>query len=145
MTPGSTLSASVGPRRFLRAWIGVALPFLAFDAIWLSTMASRLYRPALGELMLERIDAIAAGAFYLLYVSGVAWFVVLAPARPPGAAAAAGRGACFGLIAYATYDLTNQATLRGWPWHLTLIDMAWGTVATAAASAAGRWWLERRH
>ncbi|MGM9486879.1 DUF2177 family protein [Ideonella sp. YS5] len=142
-TTDLTSPPSLDLRRFLRAWAGTALPFLALDAVWLSTMASRLYRPALGELMAESFDPLAALAFYLLYFTGVAWFVVLAPGRAPAIGAAAGRGALFGLVAYATYDLTNQATLRGWPWHVTLADLAWGAFATAAAAAIGRWWLTR--
>jgi len=133
-TPDTALPPRLDLRRFLHAWLGVAVPFLALDALWLSTMATRLYRPALGDLMVERFDLLAALAFYGLYFTGVAWFVVLAP----------GRGALFGLVAYATYDLTNQATLRGWPWHVTAADLAWGAFATAVASACGRWWLTRR-
>ena len=119
-------------RGFLAAWIAAALPFLALDAAWLSTMAQRLYRPALGPIMREDFDVSAAGAFYVLYVAGIVVFAVQPSLRAPGALA---RGAFFGLVAYATYDLTNQATLRGWPWHVTLADLAWGTFATAAAAA----------
>ncbi|MEO8299674.1 MAG: DUF2177 family protein [Burkholderiales bacterium] len=121
------------------AYGAAALVFLALDATWLSTMASRLYRPLLGPLMLERPDLAAAVPFYLLYVLGVVVFCI-APALDTGEWLAAWwRGAFFGLVAYATYDLTNQATLQGWPWRLTLTDMAWGTLATSVAAAAGAW------
>lgn len=120
-----------------------ALVFLALDAAWLGTMASRLYRPILGALMLERPDVLAAAAFYLLYVAGVV-VLAIAPALNDGRwLAALGRGACLGFIAYATYDFTNQATLQGWSWRITLIDLAWGTIATSVATGAGTWAMLR--
>lgn len=119
-------------KRFSAAWFALALPFLALDAVWLSVMAQRLYRPALGPLMRPDFDFAAAGAFYLLYFSGVAVLAVRAADSTRGAL---WRGGLFGLVAYGTYDLTNQATLVGWPWHVTMIDLAWGTFATAVAAA----------
>jgi uncharacterized membrane protein len=104
--------------------------FLALDAVWLTLAADKLYRPAIGHLMREGFDGSAAALFYLLYGCAMVGFVVL-PSRDTRAALL--RGACFGLVAYATYDLTNQATLRGWPWHVTLLDLAWGSFATAAS------------
>lgn len=65
-----------------------------------------------------------------------------APAEVPWSRAVLA-GALFGFFAYATYDLSNLATLRGWPLRLTLVDIAWGTALTAAAAAAGRWALGR--
>jgi uncharacterized membrane protein len=121
----------------LAAAYGVtALAFLGLDAVWLSTMADRLYRPALGNLMADKFALGPAAAFYFLYVAGVVGFAV-APAVASGSATGALlRGAALGLVAYATYDLTNQATLRAWPWSVTLADMAWGTVATGLAAWA---------
>lgn len=130
--------------RFARAYLGAAIPFLALDAVWLWTMADLLYRPALGDLMVERFDPLAAAAFYLLYFLGVTFFVVLSPEKTRQLARTAARGALFGLVAYATYDLTNQATLRGWPWHVTLVDLCWGSFATAVGAACGRWASMRR-
>ena len=119
-------------KRFLAAWFALALPFLALDAVWLTVMAQRLYRPALGALMRPDFDFAAAAAFYLLYFTGVVVFAVRAAA---GTREALWRGGLFGLVAYGTYDLTNQATLAGWPWHVTFVDLAWGTFATAVAAA----------
>ncbi|UUX94401.1 DUF2177 family protein [Aquabacterium sp. J223] len=113
-----------------------ALVFLVLDAIWLSTMAQRLYRPAIGHLMGDTVQWVPAVLFYLLYLVGILFFAV-APAQDGGSALGAiGRGALFGLLAYATYDLTNQATLRDWPWSVTLADLAWGAFVTAAAAGA---------
>ena len=104
------------------------------DAAWLFLMAERLYRPAIGALMRDDFDKLAAGVFYACYVTGMVFFAVRPAHRVRDAA---GRGALFGLVAYATYDLTNQATLRGWPWGVTLADLAWGTCASAVACAIG--------
>ncbi len=127
-------------RRFAVAFAAGAVAFLALDALWLLTMAERLYRPAIGHLMRDGFDTAAAAVFYVIYLSGVTGFAVLPAAS---VRAAAMRGAGFGLVAYATYDLTNQATLRGWPWAVTLADLAWGTFVTAASAAAAQAVLHR--
>ena len=121
----------------LVAWIATALAFAGLDAIWLSQMGPRLYRPIIGDLMSARFDAPSAIAFYLIYVTGIVFFAVLPGVEKASLAKAAFNGAALGFIAYATYDLSNQATLRGWDVKLTLIDMAWGTALTAIASAVG--------
>ena len=134
------------------AYVAVALVFMVLDAVWLSLMASRLYRPAIGHLMADGFSVLPAVLFYLLYIAGIVYFAV-APAldaRKP-VLAALGHGALLGLLAYATYDLTNQATLRGWPWQVTLADLAWGATVTGVAAAAGTaitlrvvtWWTAR--
>ena len=130
-------------RRTLIAYVGTTIVFLALDAIWLTTMADRLYRPAVGALMLEHFALTPAILFYALYIVGIVVFAI-APALSAGRAGGAlWRGALFGLIAYATYDLTNQATLRGWDWRVTLADLCWGTVVTALAATAGGRLAER--
>ena len=122
--------------RYLAAYAVTAIAFLGLDAVWLSTMADRLYRPAVGSLMLDKFALGPAAAFYLVYVGGIVAFAV-APAVAVGSAGSALlRGAALGLVAYATYDLTNQATLRGWSWSVTLADLAWGTIATGLAAWA---------
>jgi uncharacterized membrane protein len=124
-------------RQNVIAYVATAVVFLALDAVWLSVMAERLYRPALGRMMLDKFNYAPAAIFYPLYVLGMVVFVV-APAIESGRwTTALGLGALFGLIAYATYDLTNQATLRDWPLQVTLADLCWGTFATAVASALG--------
>lgn len=119
------------------AYAATAAVFLALDAVWLSTMAERLYRPAIGQLMRERFAFGPALAFYAIYLAGVVVFAVAPALAGRRWQSALGLGALLGLLAYATYDLTNQATLKDWPWHLTLADLCWGTVATAVAAAAG--------
>ncbi|OUM02337.1 DUF2177 family protein [Variovorax sp. JS1663] len=124
-------------RQFAVAYVAGGLALLALDAAWLSTMAGRLYRPAIGHLMQPGFDAKAAAIFYVLYLAGLVFFAVAPALEARSWTSALGRGALLGFIAYATYDLTNQATLKDWPWRLTLIDLAWGTFMTAAAAAAG--------
>lgn len=133
MTPPPLLSPRL--RAVLAAFALTAVAFLALDAIWLTAMASRLYRPAIGHLMRADFDVVAASAFYVVYLSAVVGFVVRQAGSPRGAAV---RGALFGFAAYATYDLTNQATLRDWPWLVTAADLAWGAFATASAAAFAR-------
>jgi uncharacterized membrane protein len=124
--------------RWVLTWLGVGGAFGILDALWLTQMFERLYKPALGSLLAPGLRLDAATAFYLMYVTGL----VLLAVRPTvlaggGVRAAALRGAGLGAFAYATYDLTNQATLAVWPVHVSMIDIAWGTFASATASAAG--------
>ncbi len=131
--PSTARTSSV--RHFVVAFAAAAIVFLLLDAAWLTTMASRLYRPAIGHLMREDFDVLAAAAFYLLYLAGVVVFVVRSSS---GALAALARGAFFGLVCYATYDLTNQATVTGWPWHVTFADLAWGAFVTGISAAVAQ-------
>ena len=124
-------------RQLLIAYAATAVVFLALDAAWLTFMAERLYRPALGRLMLDRFELLPAVAFYLIYIVGVVVFAVLPGLESRRWTTALGLGALLGLVAYATYDLTNQATLRDWPWRVTLADLCWGTFVTGVAAAAG--------
>ncbi|MGJ7506207.1 DUF2177 family protein [Variovorax sp. GT1P44] len=124
-------------RQLIVAYLASALSLLALDAVWLTLMADRLYRPAIGHLMAERFSLVPALVFYAVYIAGVVGFAVA-----PGLAArrwtvALGRGAFLGLMAYGTYDLTNQATLLRWPWLVTFADLAWGAFLTAVAAAVG--------
>ncbi len=119
------------------AYLATALAFLGFDAIWLSLSASRLYKPQLKGLLLDKFSVAPVAAFYLLYVAGILLFAVF-PALATGRwTTALGRGAALGLVAYATYDLTNAATLRGWSTTVTIADLCWGTALTALAATVG--------
>ena len=115
----------------------IALPvFFAIDMVWLGLVAKGFYRHQIGSLMRANVNWPAAIAFYLLFILGLVVFVV-APALDKGSwARALLYGALFGLITYATYDLTNLATLRDWPVLLTVVDLIWGAVLAAAVSVA---------
>lgn len=123
-------------RRLLLAYATALLCFLLLDAIWLTLMGPRLYRPALGHLFAAEVDWRAAVLFYPIYLLGLLVFAIAPALERQRSAAALWRGALFGLVTYATYDLTNQATLRGWPWHLTAIDLVWGSVVSGSAAWA---------
>lgn len=111
--------------------------FLVIDGVWLGVVARSLYSKYLGYLLAPKTVWAAAVLFYLLYVVGVLVFAVVPGLQAGSLGKAALLGALFGLIAYATYDLTNLATVKGWPVLVTVIDLAWGTVLTAAVSAIG--------
>ena len=120
--------------RAVVAYLSAAVAFGVLDYLWLSNAAPRLYRPAIGEIMADQVRWAPALIFYGLYLVGVTVLVVLPALKEGSVFKALTTGALFGLVAYATYDLTNQATLRIWPTHLTLIDITWGAFATATAS-----------
>ena len=128
---------------YLIAWISTGIVFAIVDAIWLSQAAPRLYRPMISEILRPDVSWPAAIAFYLIYVSGIVYFAVAPALAKQSFSAALINGAVLGLFAYATYDLTNQATLKIWDTRLTLIDMSWGTFATALAAGAGYWLTQR--
>lgn len=109
---------------YIVAYIASLIVFGALDAIWLTTMTSRIYRPVLGDILLSDLRVAPALAFYLLYPVGLVVFAAMPALRAGSAGTALAQGALFGLIAYATYDLTNYATLRSWTLQITLIDLA---------------------
>lgn len=119
-----------------------ALLFGGLDALWLGWAGENLYRPRIGELLADSFRLGPAIAFYGAYVAGVAWFA-LRPGLVEGPDAAALNGALLGALCYATYDLTNHATMKVWPVSITLIDVAWGTFATGAAATAAVWIARR--
>jgi uncharacterized membrane protein len=124
-------------KRMVVAYAGAAAAMLAMDAVWLSLAVDVLYRPLLGEILLSQFRPVPAVLFYALYVMGVLIFAVR-PALAIGRwSAAAGKGALLGFLCYATYDLTNQATLKIWPATVTIVDMVWGTFLTACTATAG--------
>jgi uncharacterized membrane protein len=118
------------------AYACAAIAMLGLDSIWLTLTANTLYRPVLGDLMVDGFRLAPAIAFYALYLCGVLVFAV----RPAFASrrwtTALVNGALFGFFAYGTYDLTNQATLRLWSTTITIADMAWGSILSAAAACA---------
>ena len=111
--------------------------FLAIDAVWLALVARTFYRRYLDWLMAANPNWIAALAFYLLFVVGVLVFVVVPGVEDGSLRTTLLKGALFGLIAYGTYDLTNQATVKNWPLTITAVDMVWGTALSVAVSYIG--------
>lgn len=112
-----------------------AVVFLALDALWLGMVGRGLYQREVGALLLERPNFGAAAVFYVLYLAAMTYFCVMPGLAEASAARALINGVLFGAIAYATYDLTNLATLKGWSTTIVVVDIAWGAFATAVASA----------
>jgi uncharacterized membrane protein len=121
---------------YLAGYVGALVSFGAIDAVWLRLMGPVLYRPTLGDILLAEVRLGPAIAFYLVYPIGVLVLAVLPALKPNSLAAAIGSGIILGAMAYATYDLTNFATLRNWTLQLTLLDIAYGAVITGFAAAA---------
>lgn len=123
--------------RYLVAYLAAAAVMAALDLAWLSYAVKAFFEPAVGGLLAEKTNNTAAVLFYLLYVGGILLFAVTPALRGGGLTTALLMGAAFGFFAYMTYDLTNMATLKGWPGWLAAMDISWGTLVTALAAAAG--------
>lgn len=115
--------------------VAIALPvFFAIDMVWLGLVAKGFYRQHLGGLLRSDVNWAAALIFYLLFIVGLV-VLVITPAVDAGSwMQAVGRGALFGLVTYATYDLTNLATLRDWSVLVTVVDLAWGVVLASSVA-----------
>jgi uncharacterized membrane protein len=123
--------------RWLAAYVGAAVVFAGIDAGWLSLTNGPIYRAALGPLLAPAPRLVPAVLFYVVYLAGVVLFAVRPALATRRWRTAAALGASFGFVAYATYDLTNQATLALWATQVTVFDLAWGTLVTAAGATAG--------
>ena len=119
------------------AYLATMLFFAAVDTLWLGVVARDYYRGALGDLLAPDFNLWAVLAFYVVYSTGILIFAVLPALRSDSLLTALGYGALLGFFCYATYDLTNMATLRDWPIGMSFVDMAWGTVLTATTAVAG--------
>ncbi len=121
---------------FIKLYL-IALPvFFAIDMTWLGFVAKNFYRGQIGFLMKSNINWTAAIAFYLLFIVGLVVFVISPALEKSSWTHALLFGALFGLITYASYDLTNLATLKDWPLLVTVVDLAWGAVLAASVSTA---------
>ncbi|CAN5626204.1 DUF2177 family protein [soil metagenome] len=123
--------------RYLVAYFSSLVALLVLDGLWLGVLMGSTYRSALGQMMLDSPRLVPAALFYLGYAAGVVVFAILPGIEAQQWQRTAVLGALLGLLAYGTYDLSNLATLKDWKLHLTLIDMAWGTVVTCVVATAG--------
>jgi uncharacterized membrane protein len=119
---------------FIKMYVIAFIVFLLVDAIWLGFIAPKFYKSQIGHLMSEKPNFIAAIIFYLLFIVGLVYFVI----KPGIDTSSIGKillgGFLFGLITYATYDLTNLATLKNWPILVTVVDLAWGSFLSTLIS-----------
>ena len=119
---------------FLRLYAVAVTAFLVIDLIWLGVVARSFYQSQMGHLMRANVNWTAAIAFYLIFVSGIVLLVVWPAIERQSLTHAVGYGALLGLVTYAAYDLTNLATLEGFPLTVALVDLVWGAVLCASVS-----------
>ncbi|MBL8823960.1 MAG: DUF2177 family protein [Planctomycetia bacterium] len=128
---------------YLKLYAVTLLVFLAIDMVWLGVIAKGMYQKHLGYLMAPEINWWAAFAFYSLFIVGLLVFVVSPGLEEKSLFAVIWKAALFGLVTYATYDLTNQATVKNWPMLVTIIDLIWGallsTIVSVISYFAGMW------
>ncbi len=133
--------------KHLVAWAVTFVVLLVIDMIWLGVVAKGMYQEAMGDLMSPNPRLAFAAVFYLVYPIGLLLFAIMPGVEAQSVVRAAVLGALFGMFCYATYDLTNLAVIRNWPLALSFIDIAWGTVVSGVAAAAGavawRWMAAR--
>ncbi len=123
--------------KYIVTYLGTGLGFAALDFVWLSLTNGRIYRPTLNPVLADQINLPAAAIFYVSYILGMVALGVVPAGRAGSLGKAVRTGAMLGAFAYATYDLTNQATLKVWSTTITLIDISWGTFATGTACGLG--------
>lgn len=120
-------------------YLTTAVVMVLIDLIWLGVIAKPMYQAGIGHLMAEKPNVAAAISFYALFPVGLMIFAILPESANAGWQRTALLGALFGFFTYATYDLTNLATLKNYPLQLALIDILWGSLVSAIAASAGRW------
>jgi uncharacterized membrane protein len=125
-------------KTYMASWLTCACVMVVLDVLWIGVIAASLYQAGIGHLMAPSPNVGVAVLFYAVYALGLVVFVVQPHYANPSRTLVPLRGALFGFCAYATYDLTNLATLKDWPYWLAALDMAWGSVISAAAALAGQ-------
>lgn len=123
--------------RILVAYLAALATFVLLDAAWLILVASGEFQRLLGPALLPQPNLFAAAAFYAIFAGGLVFLAVRPALERRSFATGASHGAMVGLTAYATFDLTSLAIVKGWTPGLALLDMAWGTALSAVAATAG--------
>lgn len=123
--------------KYIIGYVLTAIVFFAIDIIWLGWFGKGIYQKHLGHLLSSSVNWPAAIIFYLLFIVGIFLFAIQPALESNSVKTALMWGALFGFFTYATYDLTNLATLQGWPLSIVWIDIAWGIFLTSAVSTAG--------
>ena len=129
--------------KYFAAYATTAIVMIALDLLWLGVVAKPLYQQGIGHLLADRPNIPVALLFYATFPVGLMVFAVAPYASASQWAETLISAALFGFMAYATYDLSNLATLKNWPVGLSFVDMAWGTALSATATAAGKFVLCR--
>lgn len=123
--------------KLLLSYFLTALVFFAIDLLWLGVVAKGLYDRLLGHLLAENVNWTAAFIFYFIFIAGIFVFAILPAVEKASWQNAVLYGVLFGFFTYATYDLTNMATLKDWPVKVIFIDIIWGMVLTGSVATAG--------
>lgn len=123
--------------KLIISYLFTAVVFFAIDMAWLGFIAKDLYRKYLGNFLSDKVNWTAAIVFYLLFIIGIFYFAILPAVEKNSLTKAIISGAFLGILTYATYDLTNLATLKNWPLPIVFIDIAWGALLTGIVSTAG--------
>ena len=118
----------------LKTFLTAFAVFLGIDMLWLTVIAQKFYKSQIGHLMADKARIIPAAIFYLLFVGAMVYFVIVPALEHQNLTRLILSAAILGLVTYATYDLTNMATLRDWPLLVTVVDLAWGTFISLAVS-----------
>jgi len=124
-------------KSILISYLLTFIVFLLIDFLWLGIIAKNLYQKYLGDLLSDKVNWTAAFIFYFIYVAGISIFAIYPAVQKESVFNAILMGALFGLFTYATYDLTNLATLKGWPLPIVFIDILWGIILSASVSLSG--------
>ncbi|HNS57012.1 MAG TPA: DUF2177 family protein [Smithellaceae bacterium] len=123
--------------RYFVSYLLTAVIFFALDIVWLGFVAKNIYAKYLGHILKSQFNLVAGGIFYLIFIAGILIFAVYPAVNKNSFTTAVVLGALFGFFTYATYDLTNLATLKDWPLIISLVDIAWGSFLTGVVSASG--------
>ena len=124
---------------FVIRFLTAGVIFAAIDAVWLTLVANKFYKKQIGSLLLEKPNFIAAVLFYIIFLVGLVVFVLNTALFAGDWTVALGLGALFGFVTYATYDLTNLSTLKGFPVKLVIVDLMWGTFVTSVVATMSYW------
>jgi len=122
-------------KKTIQLYLVTLISFLALDSVWLGFISPAFYDRYIGHLMADEPNFIAAGLFYLIFIGGLVYFAVQQGVTADSLRIGATRGAIYGLVTYATFDLTSQAVFRDWPTIVTIVDLVWGTVLSSATVA----------
>lgn len=125
--------------QWMIAFVAAAVVFGILDAFWLRWAVPNLYEPAIGNLLAEKPNVGAAGAFYFIYIAGMTYFGIRPGVESGSAMTALINGALVGGLCYATFTLTSQAVMKEWATHVSIADILWGTFATGVTSAIACW------
>lgn len=128
---------------YAKTYLIALVVFFVIDLVWLGVIAAKMYRKFLGFIMSDQVNWPAAILFYLVFIGGLVFFVIQPAIEKQSLTYAIGAGAFLGFLCYATYDLTNLATLKNWPLTITVIDLIWGSVLSASVSAITYWIVQK--